>query len=53
MPWNNYMWSLDQQDIVLDAKITIQPQLIGEILQISDFVAAILNLCKLDHVPIV
>ena len=40
---NVFIWFLDQEDIGLDPQIIILDEVISEILEISDFAAAILK----------
>ena len=43
MLYNMFIWFLDQENIGLDPKIMILHEVISEILEISDFEAAILK----------
>ena len=43
MLYNVFIWFLDQENIGLDPKIIILHEVISEILEISDFEAAILK----------
>ena len=43
MLYNVFIWFLDQENIGLEPKIMILPEVISEILKISDFEAAILK----------